>query len=670
LTEVSFNHMTSTLPHIAVFAGTLACALGVCMGAWRRSYKRREQRLEAAVRQRTEELTREQVRASARSGILEMVVSNQSLGTVLDGVAKLIRDEFQGGHCAILLKQADRWHVGAAPGFPKEWMGALLTPHAVPFEVWKQPCQVPSPGAEPAWRLFRKTLTVPPPVFIHSCPIGGGGLALGAILLFEDQPVQSGTRTTCRRGEVLECAARVAQVAIEHQRLNDDLQFQAHHDHLTGLPNRTLFEDRLARACSEAGDMNQRLAVLSVDLDRFKQINDTTSHRIGDLSLCEIAARIRRAVRPGDMVARTGGDEFSILITNFKTAAEAEEIGERVLVAIREPMLVDGRALAATASVGIAIFPGDGTEADVLQREADAAMCCAKKSGRDRAQRFSDRNERLDCARLEQELHVALRDELFAVHYQPKIGVDGSFCGLEALLRLNHPVLGRVSPAEFIPVAEESGMIVPLGAWVLNEVCRQSAAWHSRGLEDVPIAVNVSSIQLARPDFARQVLDCLGRHGVSPWNIELELTESLLINSGEASRRQMQELRSIGVRFSIDDFGTGYSSLSYLHRLQVDAIKLDRSFVQFVDTDPAARRLVQAMIGVAEGLGLEVVAEGVETEAQRSALAAAGCPIMQGYLFARPQSALELESFLFGITSGPGDLLRIDRPTESGLRAA
>jgi EAL domain-containing protein (putative c-di-GMP-specific phosphodiesterase class I) len=358
-------------------------------------------------------------------------------------------------------------------------------------------------------------------------------------------------------------------------------------------------------------------------------------------------------------VARIGGDEFNVLITNLRSAAEAEEIAGRILAAIRQPMMVDGRSLTGSASIGIAIFPDDGVDAEDLRRHADAAMYCAKGLGGDRLQSFSARNDTLDRVRMERELRVALREGMFSVHYQPKVAADGHFGGLEALLRLNHPVHGQIPPAQFIPVAEQSGLIVPLGAWVLNEVCRQMTDWRARGMGQISVAVNVSSMQISRPDFAQVIQECLHRHGISPWSIELELTESMLIGGGEESQRQMQQLRAIGIRFSIDDFGTGYSSLSYLHRLQIDCIKLDRSFVQSIDTDPAARRLVQAMIGVAEGLGLNVIAEGVETEAQRAVLVAAGCPMMQGYLFSRPQPACDLEKYLSGGTSNLDDLLRI-----------
>ena len=441
-------------------------------------------------------------------------------------------------------------------------------------------------------------------------------------------------------------AERMARLAIEQGRLYDGLHFQANHDSRTGLANRAAFEERLDRSLNEAEVRGQRLAVLFIDLDRFKGVNETFSHRVGDLFLREMANRIKSTLRPGDTVARIGGDEFTIVVNDVKEAGEAAEIAARVLDSIRQPLVVDGHQIDASASVGIAIFPDDGIDAESLQRAADAAMYCAKDLGRDRAETFSTRNDTLDRARMDEALRMALREGYLVVHYQPKVGADRKLAGFEALVRMNHPVHGMIPPLSFIPVAESNGLIVPLGAWVLDEVCRQIAAWESRGLSPVSVAVNVSPAEICRPEFAKSVQDCLARHGVASSSLELELTESLLINAAGVAQGQLQALRNLGVRLSIDDFGTGYSSLSYLHRLPVDAIKLDRSFVQSIDTDPLAHRLVQAMVGVAHGLGLNVVAEGVETEGQRDALLTAGCSLMQGFLFARPQPAGDLEAFL------------------------
>lgn len=616
------------------------CVLAILI-AWlnlRRKHRHRERDLEEAVRARTEDLEREQARESARGRILEMLLSNRSLGCVLDAIANMLRQELPGAHAAILLKQRDGWSVAAAPGLSAGFTDALDRPHAVPFEVWKQPCFFDDVETNPAWRIFTKALGAGLPLAISSRPIGTE-MPIGVILLIDGH--------TNAHGEILASFSRLAQLAIEHSRFYDDLSFQAHHDSLTGLPNRALFDERLHHALASSAERKQSLALLYIDLDRFKQINDTLSHRTGDLLLAEVAHRMRRAVRPSDTVARIGGDEFNILLPEVSNVEEAQEIAERILRSVSEqPLSVEGRSIAVSISVGFAMFPGDASGADELRRRADAAMYGAKGRGRGCVQAFSTRNDAPAQVRMDHELRLALRDRLFKVHYQPKISSGGQFGGLEALARLNHPVHGVISPLQFIPIAEESGLIVPLGAWVLDEVCRQIAEWRRAGMGDLTVAVNVSPLQLARADFAAQVRESIARHGVAPWHLELELTESLMMNGDNMCRAQMGELRAIGVRFALDDFGTGYSSLGYLHRLPVDAIKLDRSFVQCVDTDDAARRLVQAMIGVAQGLGLAVIAEGVETEAQRAVLVAAGCPMMQGYLFAGPLLPAQIPAFL------------------------
>jgi diguanylate cyclase (GGDEF)-like protein len=656
-----------SMSHRFWIALAVAIATSVAAAAWRireRTHRRRENVLELAVVERTQALDLERRRERERNQILEMLVSNQPLESVLDAVARLIREQCPDSLCAILMRRGDGYRIAAAPELPGEWLAALQVPHAVPFEVWSRRLEARQPALSPAWKILMGGLKGRIPEVIHSWPIGHDRGPLGALLLFYTEasgPGESDSR-------IAEEAGRMLRLAFEHSRLYDDLNFHAHHDNLTGLPNRMLFEERLDRSLCEAEVLGQKLAVLFIDLDCFKQVNDTLSHRVGDLLLCEIASRMKRTLRPGDTAARIGGDEFTIVLNNIADAAQAAEIAARVLESIRQPVIIEGQQIGATASAGIAIFPDDGKDSEQLQRAADAAMYHAKNLGSDRAEAFATRNDTLDRVRLDEELRLALSEGYFVVHYQPKVGADRRLVGFEALLRMNHPKHGLIPPASFIPVAEASGMIVPIGKWVLEEVCRQVAEWESRDLGQVRVAVNVSPVQICRPDFAESVHDCLTRYGIAAGNLELELTEGLLINAAGVAQEQLRDLRELGVQLSIDDFGTGYSSLSYLHRLQIDSIKLDRSFVQSIDTDKLACRLVQAMIGVAQGLGLTVVAEGVETEGQRDALIAAGCPFMQGFLFARPQPPAELEELLrFSALESarrtadpdPNDLLRL-----------
>jgi diguanylate cyclase (GGDEF)-like protein len=651
----------------AVLGTLVAATAGVAWRARDRGYVLRERALEAAVIERTADLDNERRRERESNKILEMLVANEPLGTILEAVLRSVRQHCPDALCAILLKRGDGCQVAAAVDLPDDWLTALRIPYAIPFEVWRMPLSNQHLLRAPPWRIFASHLESAGPLAVYSRPILQAETQSAAIVLF----YRNGIITEESDARAADRGARMAGLAIEQSRLYDGLHFQANHDSLTGLANRAAFEERLDRSLCEAEVLGRRLAVLFIDLDRFKAVNDAFSHRVGDLFLREVAGRIAKTLRPGDMVARIGGDEFTVVVNEVKDAAEVSEIAARMLDAIRQPLVIDGHEIEASASVGIAVFPDDGTDAETLQRAADAAMYCAKDLGSGRAQTFASRNETLDRVRMDETLRVALREGYFVVHYQPKVGIDRKLAGLEALVRMNHPAHGRISPMSFIPVAESTGLIVALGAWVLDEACRQIAAWELRGLNPLSVAVNVSPVQIRRADFAKSVEDCLARHGVAASSLELELTESLLINAAGVAQEQLRAVRNIGVRLSIDDFGTGYSSLSYLQRLPVDAIKLDKSFVQSIDTDPLAHQLVHAMVDVGTGLGLSVVAEGVETEGQRDALLAAGCSLMQGFLFARPKPAWEVEEFLRAGHEAPeiantGDLLQMAASVHAG----
>lgn len=610
-------------------------AAGAAIGLVGREQRRtlRQRILEGAFQARTSELDRERNRERARSAILEQLVGNQPLGGVLDSIAADFWREVPGSLCCFLLRLHDTWRLVAAPGVPTDWAAALR----IAFSR-KDEGLLDAGKSRVDWNSFRATLSGTPPLAIHTRTIGNSDAQVGMLLTFELKPPASPSDADQLPSPEasLQAAAQLACIAIEHWRFCEDLRHQAHHDSLTGLPNRSLLEERLALSIQEAAAARQMLAVLSIDVDRFKRLNDTLGHRSADIVLTEIASRIWKTLRAGDLVARMSGDEFMVIIGNLLKTSEVDEVSSRILEAIRRPMLVEGKAISPTVSLDSALFPADAAESDSLRRKADGAMRCAKSLGRNCMQSFGLRLDLLDRDRLEEEVREALEFQRLTVHYQPKIGAAGCFCGLEALVRLSSVTHGPLSPASFIPVAEESGLIHQLGVWVLAEVCAQMVDWHSRGLGWVAVAVNVSPAQSARPGFALEVRNCLKKFNVPPTSIELELTESIVLGGGEEREAQMRDLRSCGIRFSIDDFGTGYSSLSYLYRLPVDAIELDRSFVQAISTDEAARRLVQAMIGVAQDLGLDVIAEGVETEGQRLALIAAGCPVMQGYFFARP----------------------------------
>ena len=448
---------------------------------------------------------------------------------------------------------------------------------------------------------------------------------------------------------MLETASRLAQLAIERSLRGGASNFRAHHDTLntlTSLPNQTLLLGRLEAELAEAHVHARSLAVLFIDLDHFKQINERISCQTGDLFLREVHERMRGVLRGSDTVARTGGDEFNVILSNIAGPEEVAETAARLLAVIREPFVAGGCEVSATASIGVSLFPRDGSTAGHLLTRANLALHSAKAAGRNQMHAFSGLAETSGQSQMESEIRSALAEGRFLLHYQPKMTADGRLAGLEALVRLRHPQRGIILPAEFIPVAEATGLIVPVGNWVLDEVCRQIVRWKQQGCGQVPVAVNASPVQLERPDFAQSVEDCLARYSVPAWSIEIELTENLFIQNGGESLRQMRALRSLGVRFSIDDFGAGYSALSYLHQLPIDAIKLDRSFVQGLEASDAVRRIVSGLLSVARGLGLNVVAEGVETEGQKAALLGLGCPQMQGYYFARPCPAEQLLELL------------------------
>ncbi|HEX4004938.1 MAG TPA: EAL domain-containing protein [Acidobacteriaceae bacterium] len=433
----------------------------------------------------------------------------------------------------------------------------------------------------------------------------------------------------------------LVQDVTERQQLHHQLLHQAHHDMLTGLPNRTLLLDRMEQALAAAARRGRKVAIICLDLDRFKQINDTYGHAVGDLCLKQIAERLKGRLRSADTVARSGGEEFTIVAGDLASVADAERIAEDLLSALRKPLVVDQYPIDQTASFGIAIYPDHGLDAAGLWRNADAAMYRVKRSGGNQFVLVSHEISRstTEANELEMFMRRALKEGGFEMYYQPEYGADGSFRGLEALLRLHHPRYGMVSPDRFIPIAEESGLIVPIGNWVLREVCRQGQEWRNSGLSVERIAINVSPLQFMRMDFSRQVREVLAEFGVAPTTLEIEMTETTVMRNLDDVARQMRDLAELGVQFSVDDFGTGYSSLRHLHQLPIQTLKIDKSFVERICEPAGTSALVQAILSLAHSLGLQVVAEGVERVDQMEALLRMKCDLLQGFLFARPQPA-------------------------------
>ncbi|MCD2449347.1 EAL domain-containing protein [Methylicorpusculum oleiharenae] len=426
---------------------------------------------------------------------------------------------------------------------------------------------------------------------------------------------------------------------------SDYIAFLAHYDPLTQLPNRVLLRDRLEQAISMARRENKHVAVMFLDLDRFKLINDSMGHGVGDNLLIQVGERMVQALREADTVARVGGDEFVLVQPAISEAEDSAVIARKILDSLRSPFNCDGYELTVTTSIGIALFPEDGNDFDTLLKNADTAMYSAKQNGRDNYEFFTVgmNTETMERMSLESQLRRALEQGQFELFYQPEIDSEnGRLTGMEALLRWRHPDLGLVLPGKFISLAEDTGLIVPIGAWVLREACRQNALWQRQGLAPVVMAVNLSALQFRRRDLRETIADALKDYGLDASWLELELTESIVMSEAETTIATLQALKSAGIKLSIDDFGTGYSSLAYLKRFAVDKLKIDRSFICNIPSDAEDAAIVRAIISLAHELGLCVIAEGVETMEQLRFLRDQQCDLVQGYLFSKPVSAAEM----------------------------
>ena len=430
---------------------------------------------------------------------------------------------------------------------------------------------------------------------------------------------------------------------------NEELiRYQATHDALTDLPNRSVFDTELENCLDMAARTGERLAVLFLDLDRFKMVNDTLGHSVGDALLVELGKRLRSCLRETDIVARMGGDEFILVLRNLSNRHDATQKADRILSSIHPPFNLEGNELHVTASIGISMYPDDGKTSEHLLKMADLALYRAKDAGRNRAQLCTPT---MDASaqqqmRLEKELRLALEQEQLSLVYQPQFHLDtGNLMGVETLARWHHPELGLISPCQFIPLAEETGLIYDLGLWVLRSACRQHKRWHDAGYTDLRLAVNMSGRQLQNARIERDLESVFADTSMNLECLELELTESILMQPGE-SGDVLERLTDMGINLALDDFGTGYSALSYLRRFPIDRIKIDRSFVNDIDTNQSDAALARAIVGMAHGLNMQVIAEGVETDAQLNLLKHYGCDEAQGYLLAKPMAASHISAMI------------------------
>ena len=474
------------------------------------------------------------------------------------------------------------------------------------------------------------------------------GLTRGVVLLANGDPGDPRNRLQVKGSDEVATLARTFNGLLEHlaarQKLEAQLTHMAHHDGLTGLPNRILFRQEMERELARARG-GEAVAVLCIDLDHFKRVNDTLGHAAGDALLQGAADRLRACVRETDIVARLGGDEFAIVQLQADQPRAATVLAERLIADLSRPFDIEGHQVVVGASVGIALAPSDGTEADQLMKSADMALYRAKADGRGVLRYFeSEMDAKMQARRaLELDLRKALVEHEFELFYQPIVDLQSNrVSGFEALLRWNHPTQGLISPADFIPIAEDMGLITPLGEWVLRQACREAAGWPER----VKVAVNLSPAQFKSKALALVVTTALADSGLAPDRLELEITESVLLQDNDTVRGVLHQLRQLGVRISMDDFGTGYSSLSYLRSFPFDKIKIDQSFVRDMGQHDDSIAIVRAVAGLGRNLGMSTTAEGVETNEQLGRLRQEGCTEVQGYLFSRPLPASEVPRLL------------------------
>ena len=558
---------------------------------------------------------RASVLTANQTAILEQVARGVPLEETLEAIASSVEQYFSKLSCAVFLRDGDgeTQRLAASPTLPRE----------VIVDGTIEPV-----GTTPVLAANGRTM-------------------LGSVVFYG----REGLVPDAEHRRIFSLVAHLASIAIERKAFEEQLAHQSMHDPLTGLPNRLLFLDRLTLAIARGRRTQARVAVLFLDLDRFKNVNDSLGHDAGDELLVSVARRLESVLRPGDTVARFGGDEFTILCEDLlddPARSRAIEIGRRLVEAMGQPFVVRDAETYVGVSVGIALATSGDETADELLRDADAAMYHAKDGGRGRVAVFDDTIRERALARhsTENALHRAIERGELRLFFQPIVRLEDARCiGAEALVRWQHPERGLVPPSEFVPLAEETGLIVPLGAWVLENAASQIARWQLEH-EHFAVAVNLSARQLAQPDLTDHVADVISRNGVRPENLTFEITESVLMDDADAVMRVIEQLREIGVRFAIDDFGTGYSSLGYLKQFSVDTVKIDRAFVDGLGSDPGDHAIVSAVVGLAHALGLCVVAEGVETEAQLVELVALGCDEAQGYFFAPPQPAQDLRALV------------------------
>jgi diguanylate cyclase (GGDEF)-like protein/PAS domain S-box-containing protein len=587
-----------------------------------------------------------------RNCVLEMVAENQSIETILTEVARLVEEERPGALCSLLILKDEVLAWASAPSFPPDTMRIFK-----PFRVLRGTAALPTAEVARSTVFWEDIRTCPfwaerghfaAQMGIVSCrstPIlSGDGVLLGILALHykEGQPHDHSDT------ELVQAAGRLAARALEQRGLNERLEFQARHDSLTALPNRSYFMEILNAALEDASQRSGKLAVLFIDLDRFKQINDILGHGMGDRLLKEVGQRLKRLLTADDLAGRMGGDEFIIVLTRQPDEEAVALAAREFLVALRAPHQIEDNELFVTASIGVAIYPRHGKTVAELLRNADLAMYHAKNSGKNEVEVFraEDHVASLERLRLENALRRALENQEFELLYQPVVGLNGKVDGLEALLTWRHPIYGTISPKQFIPIAEETGLIIDIGSWVIRRACLEAAGWHKAGHSAARISVNVSALQFERRDFLETVADALALSHLPPDRLELELTESYIMKDLPQAAARLSQIRKLGISIAIDDFGTGYSSLSYLNKLPVDSLKIDQSFLRSLQEPEGSLAVIQSIVRMAHSMNLTVVAEGVETRAELDLVRVLGCDKVQGHVYGPARRREDVEALL------------------------
>jgi diguanylate cyclase (GGDEF)-like protein/PAS domain S-box-containing protein len=593
---------------------------------------------------------------NGQAQILEMIAANARLEDVLDRLMRLTESQLTGISGSVLLLDKDGGHLrhGAAPSLPSAYIkaidGAPIGPKAgsCGTAAYRREAVVVSDILnDPLWEDYRELAAEhgfrscwSTPILSHERQV------LGTFAMYSKEVREP----SIAEARLVNAARRMAGIAIERKQAEERIHFMANHDALTGLPNRTLLRDRLAQAVLHAERYDRWVTVAFIDLDNFKFVNDSLGHNAGDELLKVVAARMVDCVRPTDTVVRLGGDEFVVLLVDQPTSEDMISATlQKIRAAIAEPIPIEGHDLEVTCSIGLANYPKDGADADALLANADAAMYRAKENGRDNFQFYTpELNTKVhEKFLMQKDLRNALLRSEFVLHYQPQVDLrSGRVFAVEALIRWNHPRLGVIAPLRFIPMAEETGLIVPIGDWVLREACRQNRAWQAAGFQPMTVCVNVSARQFKERNWVSRVANALRESGLEAQYLELELTESLIMQDIEQAVATMRELQILGVQVSIDDFGTGYSSLAALKRFPVARLKIDKSFIDNIPHDENDKAVASAVISLGQNLNLRVIAEGVETEDQVAFLRENNCDEMQGYHFSKPAAAADIEKLL------------------------